>query len=73
MTTNTVAIEVGRSPGDHLTHLVHDVTRISLERTDAGADVALQIVSADGTTTLVRFRSPALPDTVDGVSRVRQV
>jgi Family of unknown function (DUF5335) len=64
---DTVAVTVGRSPREHLSHLVHRVTSIAVERTEKGAEAALQIVSADGTTTLLRFRSPALPETVDGM------
>jgi hypothetical protein len=65
----SVAISVGRTPGDHLTHVVQAPQRISIERTAAGADVALAIESADGSKTILRFRTAALPETVDGVAR----
>jgi hypothetical protein len=48
------------------------VTRIYLERTNDGADAALQIESADGTKAILRFRATALPETVDGVVARRQ-
>ena len=66
---DTIVIAVGRPPGEHLSHLVHQVTRIYLERTEEGADAALQIESADGTRTLMRFRVPTLPESVDGMPR----
>ncbi len=64
-----IFISAARSAADHVTHVVHAPTRIWIERTDEGADVALQVEWADGTRTIVRFRTPALPETVDGVAR----
>ncbi len=63
----TVVVSVALSRSEHLTHIVEAVTRIYLERTDDGADVALQIESANGTKAILRFRATALPETVDGV------
>jgi hypothetical protein len=63
----TIVISVGRSATDHLAHLIHGVTHIYVERTDEGADAALQIESADGTAAILRFRAAALPEIVDGV------
>jgi hypothetical protein len=63
----TIAVSAARSPTEHLTHVIHAATRIYVERTDEGADAALQIQSADGSSTILRFRAAALPETVDGV------
>ena len=65
----TIAISVARSATDHLTHVIHAVTRVYVERTEEGADAALQIESADGTRTILRFRAAVLPETVDGIAR----
>lgn len=65
----TVAVSVSRSATEHFTHVIHAVTRIYIERTDDGADAALQIESADGSTTILRFRAAALPETVDGIAQ----
>ena len=65
----TVAVSAARSTTEHLTHFVHGVTRIYVEQTDDGADVALQIESDDRTRTILRFRAAALPETVDGIVR----
>ena len=65
----TVAVSVARSATEHFTHVIHAVARIYLERTNDGADAALQIESVDGTKTIVRFRAAALPETVDGIVR----
>ena len=70
-TGGTISIAVARSAGDHLTHTVHRVGHVWIERTDEGADVALEIEAADGTKTILRFRTVALPHTVDGVVRSR--
>lgn len=64
---NAIMIMVGTRPDDHVTHTIGNATQVSLEQTDAGADVALAIKSADGTTALLRFRSPMLPEMVDGL------
>jgi hypothetical protein len=64
-----VALSVAQSGAGHLTHVIHEVTRIYVEQTDDEADVALEIESADGVKTIVRFWVAALPETVDGIIR----
>lgn len=64
---NTIMIMVGNEPDDHVTHSISNATEVSLEQTDEGADVALSIKSADGTTALLSFRAAVLPETVDAV------
>ena len=63
----TIAVSVARSASEHFTHIIEAVTHVYIERTDDGADAALQIESADGTRAILRFRATALPETVDGV------
>jgi uncharacterized protein DUF5335 len=62
-----VAISLGKTSEDHVTHTIADPTRVWLEQTPAGANAALEIESADGTKTLLRFRSALPPEMVDGV------
>ena len=50
-----ITIMTGSKPADHVTHAIAQPTTVRLERTDDGADLALEIKSADGTTTLLRF------------------
>jgi uncharacterized protein DUF5335 len=64
---NQIMIMVGMKTDDHLTHTISNATEVSVEQTEGGADVALAIKSADGITALIRFISPVLPETVDGV------
>ena len=65
----TISICAARSGFDQITHTIHAPTAVWIERTDKGADAALEIESAEGTTTIVRLKTPALPETVDGVVR----
>jgi hypothetical protein len=65
---NTILIMAGAKPDDHVTHSIPRPTQVSLEQTDEGADAALAIKSDDGTTALLRFRAPALPEMVDAVA-----
>jgi hypothetical protein len=62
-----VTITLGLEPDDHVSHSIEHPTRIRLAQTDEGADQALEIEAKDGAITLVRFLSPALPETVDGM------
>lgn len=64
---NEIMIMVEAKPDDHLTHTIRNATQVSLEQTDDGADAALAIKSADGTTALLRFRKPMLPVLVEGM------
>jgi hypothetical protein len=52
----SIAISAAGSDGGHITHVVHSPTHVRVERTDDGAEVALQIESAEGTTAIVRFK-----------------
>ena len=63
----TISIAVAEPTGEHLTHTIHSPTHVFIEKTNAGANVALEIESADGTKAVLRFRTTALPETVDDV------
>ena len=62
-----IMINLGKIPKDHVTHTVVEPMHVWVVRTAEGADAALEIESADETKTLLRFRSPVLPELVDGV------
>lgn len=62
-----IAISLGKTPEDHVTHTINRPTRIWLEQTLLGANAALEIESADQVKTLLRFRSALPADMVDGV------
>ena len=64
---DAVSIIVGKAAAEHITHTVTGVAHVWLEQAESGADEALQIEGANGTTTLLRFRFAMLPELVDGV------
>jgi hypothetical protein len=66
--TRRAYVEVGETSDERLTHMVDSPMRIRFKRTRAGAHEGLEIASADGSTTIVRFRSAMLPETLDGIA-----
>src|SRR6266581_9073439 len=62
-----ISISAGERPEEHVTHFISRPSRVALEQTEEGAHKGLRIESENGETTLVLFRSPALPETLDGV------
>lgn len=64
---NTIITMIGARKDEHITHNINDPTEVSLTQTDEGADAVLAIKSSDNITTMLRFRSPMLPEFVDGV------
>lgn len=65
----TMTVTAARSAAGHITHTIQAPSHVWIERTDAGADVALAVESADGTKMILRFKTAALPETVDGIAR----
>ena len=65
--SDSVIISFGRSPDDHVTHTIQQPTQLWLQQTPEGADASLEIRAKDNSNTLLRFRSPVLPEFVDGV------
>jgi len=63
-----IEIFTGDSPNDSSTHIIDKPTTVWVEETGEGAEAALEIESEDHGKTLLRFRSAALPETVDGVA-----
>ena len=62
-----IVISLGRSPQDHVTHTISRPEHVWLEQTAEGANAALEIESGVDSKALLRFRSPILPEFVDGV------
>jgi hypothetical protein len=65
--SSTISIIAGDRSDDHVNHIINGPTRVALEETEEGAHKGLRIEAADGETTLLLFRSPASPETVDGI------
>src|SRR3954462_1851285 len=62
-----ISITVGVTPKERVTHNITGPTHVRIEQSENGADMALQIQSSEGETTLVRLRSAMLPELVDGI------
>lgn len=65
--SRAIAISLGKTSEDHVTHAIAKPIRVWLEQTSEGAAVALEIESADDVKALLRFRSPMPAHMVDGV------
>lgn len=65
----SITISVEREADAHLTHIIRDVDRLFLQRTDEGADFALLVQGADGVKTILRFRTAIPVEIVDGTLR----
>jgi hypothetical protein len=63
----TISIDLGTTPDTHVGHTINHPTGVWLERTEEGANAALEIEATDGAKTLLRFRSAMPPEFVDGV------
>jgi hypothetical protein len=64
---NEIAINLGKTSEDHITHTITKAEHVWLEQTPTGANAALEIESENQTKTLLRFRSAMPPEMVDGV------
>jgi len=65
--TEAISIDLGTMPDEHVSHSISEPTAVWLEQTEQGANAALEIEVADGTKTILRFRSPMPAEFVDGV------
>jgi Family of unknown function (DUF5335) len=63
----SIELHVGGSAERNIEHEIASPRQVWVEVSEAGAEEALGIVSEDGTKTIVEFRTPALPETVDGI------
>lgn len=63
-----ISIALGQAPDDHLTHFVSDPVRVLFLEGKGGGHMGLQIEAADGSRTLIRFRGPGKPETLNDVA-----
>jgi hypothetical protein len=64
---DAIAINLGKTAEDHVTHTITKPEHVWLEQTSGGANAALEIESENQTKSLLRFRSALPPEMVDGV------
>ena len=60
--TAAIVINLAKAPADHVSHMIDHPKHVWVQRTDDGADASLEIESEDDAKTLLRFRSPMLPE-----------
>jgi hypothetical protein len=63
----SLVINLGRTAEDYVSHTVERPRHVWLRQTEKGANDSLEIVEDDNQKTLLRFRSPMLPELVDGI------
>jgi hypothetical protein len=64
-----IMISAARFDGEHITHLISSPTHVRIERTNEGADVALEIESDEGLAAILRFKTTAPSNPVEDVLR----
>lgn len=62
-----ISLHLGTAPDRHIEHEVTRPRELWIETSGSGAERALEVVSDDGSRTILEFRAPALPEEVDGV------
>jgi hypothetical protein len=62
-----IYISVDRDGGGQLTHPIRHPTRVEFRRDLEGAHAGIDITSAEGMVTSIRFRIAARPETLDGI------
>lgn len=63
----SLVINLGRTAEDHVSHTIERPRHVWLRQTEEGANDALEIVEEGNQKTLLRFRTPMLPELVDGI------
>jgi hypothetical protein len=62
-----VYIQMGTTGSEEMTHVIQDPRRIRFQQSRSGEHRGVEILSADGRTTVLRFRSQARPELLDGM------
>jgi len=62
-----ISLHLAVRPDRHVEHEVRDPRQLWVETSRRGAERALEIVEGDDCKTILEFRSPALPEEVDGI------
>jgi hypothetical protein len=62
-----ISLHLGATLTRNIEHEIPSPRQVWVEVSDRQAEQALEVLSEDGTKTIVEFRVPALPEEVDGV------
>jgi len=66
-TQGPISLHLGKTPARNLEHEIASPRQVWVEVSDRDAEQALEVLSEDGTKTIVEFRVAALPEEVDGM------
>ena len=61
-------VQVGDGAETHVTHMVERPVRVVFRQGPSGEHQGLEIGSANGTTTVIRFRSAMRPEALNGIA-----
>jgi hypothetical protein len=62
---DAIEITLGSGPDNEVTRISNRVTKLSFERSESGKHEGLEIQSADGDRTVLRFRVAQYPEALD--------
>jgi hypothetical protein len=62
-----ISLHLGATLARNIEHEITSPRQVWVEVSDKGAEQAVEVLSDDGTKTIVEFRVPALPEEVDGM------
>lgn len=62
-----ISLHLGATPSRNIEHAIRSPRQVWVEVSDQEAEQALEVLSEDGSRTIVEFRVPALPDAVDRI------
>jgi hypothetical protein len=65
---DAIQITVGSGPYDEVTRIVYRVTRLSFEQSESGAHEGLEVLTAEGERTVLRFRAAQYPEALDRIA-----
>ena len=65
--SEAVVIDMRSTATEHVSHVIARPTRVWLQKTEDGADAALEIEAENDSRAILRFRSPMPPELVDGI------
>ncbi len=62
-----ISLHLGSAATSNIEHEIEGPKQVWVESSEAGVEEALGVVGEDGTKTIVEFRAPGRPETVDGI------
>ncbi len=64
---NAIEITVGSGPYDEVTRIINGVTKLSFEQSETGEHEGLEVLTAEGERTVLRFRTAQYLEALDRI------